>query len=214
MKRICRLPRSAALPLVIVFTVSVISAAQAQSTWVAGATNNILWSKLGNWNPLGAPNSNSAIAIFGPPFKANPSVDVIVNVGEIQFVAASPAYTITVNPSQSLSIHGAGTTNQSAFVQTFANNGVINFTRAATAGTNVSITTNETVNVATVNFVDQSSAGNATITTNSGGSLIFKSGATGASAAVITNDLGVTDISQLLGRERLLARLQELVLTF
>ena len=56
MKRICRLPRSAALPLVIVFTVSVISAAQAQSTWVAGATGNpTLWSKNLNWDPNGVP---------------------------------------------------------------------------------------------------------------------------------------------------------------
>jgi autotransporter-associated beta strand protein len=169
------------------------SAAQAQSTWVAGATNNTLWSKNLNWSPQ-VPNSNSAIAIFALPSKPNPVVDLIVNVGQIQFVAASPAYTITVNPSQSLSIHGAGITNQSALLQTFVNNGESNFTSTATAGTDVSI-----INNGIVNFVDHSSEGNATITTDSGGKLFLKSGATGASAAVITNGGALTDISQLSG---------------
>jgi hypothetical protein len=167
--------KSVALPLVALFVVSAITAAQAQSTWVAGATNFTLWSKAGNWSPIGVPNSNSATAIFALPSKPNPVVDLIVNVGQIQFVPASPAYTITVNASQSLSLHGAGITNQSAFTQTFVNNGILNFDSAATAGNNVSITNNSIVN-----FVDSSSAGNSTITTNSGGGLFLKIGCQGS----------------------------------
>jgi hypothetical protein len=65
--------------------VSVTSAAQAQSsTWFAGAGNKTLWSKPNNWDPFEVPNSNSATAVFGPPFKENPFVDLIVNVGKIQ----------------------------------------------------------------------------------------------------------------------------------
>jgi hypothetical protein len=130
-----------ALPLLALFAVSIIAAARAQSsTWVAGATNNTLWGKNLNWNPpTGFPNSSSAIAVFGPPFKTNPFVDLPVDVGQIQFVAISPAYTITVNAGQSLSLHGLGITNQSAITQTFVNNGILNFDSAATAGNDVAI---------------------------------------------------------------------------
>ena len=92
--------KSITLPLVVVLAVSVISAAQAQSsTWVAGAMNATLWSKNGNWSPLGAiPNTNSAIATFGPVSKPTlVDVDMNFNAGEIRFVTNAPAYTITVD---------------------------------------------------------------------------------------------------------------------
>ena len=184
--------RTAALPLLALFAVSVITAAQAQSTWFAGATNNTLWNKNLNWSPTGVPNSNSAIVNFGPPFKANPFVDLTVNVGQIQFLTTSPAYTITVNSSQSLSLHTVGITNQSAFTQTFVNNGILNFDSVATAGNNVSI-----INNLTLNFNDRSTAGTATITTNSGGITEFTNMSTGADARLITNAGGTVDISRL-----------------
>ena len=188
--------KSVALPLAIVFTVSVISAAQAQSTWVAKATGDpTLWSKNLNWDPNGVPgvpNSKSAIAVFALPSKPNPFVDVPVNLSQIQFLTNSPAYTITVNAGKGLSLHGAGITNQSAFTQTFVNNGILLINSTGTAGINVSITNN-----LTLRFTDSSKAGSAIITTNPGGSTLFLGASSGDQAQFITNAGGLVEISAL-----------------
>ena len=193
--------KSVALPLVVVFAVSVISAAQAaQSTWnKVGATGNpTFWSKPSNWIGV-IPSTNSAIAIFGPVSKP-PLVDVDMNfnAGEVRFVMDAPAYTITVDAGQSLLLHaagagaGAGITNQSANTQTFVNNGILQINSTGTAGTNVSITNNSILN-----FTDGSNAGNATITTSNLGSTFFTGHSSGATASFITMPGGLFDISGL-----------------
>ena len=185
--------QSMALLLANLFVILTVQAQQ--STWVAGATNATLWSKNGNWSPLGAiPNTNSAIAIFGPVSKP-PLVDVDMNfnAGEVRFVTNAPAYTITVDAGQSLSLHGAGITNQSANTQTFVNNGILQINSTGTAGTNVSITNN-----LTLRFTDSSKAGSAIITTNTGGSTLFLGASSGDQAQFITNAGGLVDISALI----------------
>ena len=185
--------QSVALLLANLFVILTVQAQQ--STWVAGATNATLWSKNGNWSPLGAiPNTNSAIAIFGPVSKP-PLVDVDMNfnAGEVRFVTNAPAYTITVDAGQSLSLHGAGITNQSANTQTFVNNGILQINSTGTAGTNVSITNN-----LTLRFTDSSKAGSAIITTNTGGSTLFLGASSGDQAQFITNAGGLVDISALI----------------
>ena len=185
--------QSVALLLANLFVILTVQAQQ--STWVAGATNATLWSKNGNWSPLGAiPNTNSAIAIFGPVSKP-PLVDVDMNfnAGEVRFVTNAPAYTITVDAGQSLSLHGAGITNQSGNTQTFVNNGILQINSTGTAGTNVSITNN-----LTLRFTDSSKAGSAIITTNTGGSTLFLGASSGDQAQFITNAGGLVDISALI----------------
>src|SRR5208282_2762072 len=185
--------QSVALLLANLFVILTVQAQQ--STWVAGATNATLWSKNGNWSPLGAiPNTNSAIAIFGPVSKP-PLVDVDMNfnAGEVRFVTNAPAYTITVDAGQSLSLHGAGITNQSANTQRFVNNGILQINSTGTAGTNVSITNN-----LTLRFTDSSKAGSAIITTNTGGSTLFLGASSGDQAQFITNAGGLVDISALI----------------
>ena len=184
--------QSVALLLANLFVILTVQAQQ--STWVAGAMNATLWSKNGNWSPLGAiPNTNSAIAIFGPVSKP-PLVDVDMNfnAGEVRFVTNAPAYTITVDAGQSLSLHGAGITNQSAKTQTFVNDGILQINSTGTADTSVSITNNSRLR-----FTDRSKAGSAIITTNTGGSTLFLGASSGDQAQFITNAGGLVDISAL-----------------
>ena len=169
------------------------SAAQAQSTWVAGATNNTLWSKNLNWSPQ-VPNSNSAIAIFALPFKPNPSVDLIVTLVKFNSLRLHRRTLSKLTLVKVYRYTGRESLINRLFCKRLLTMGILNFASMATAGTNVSI-----INNGIVNFVDHSSEGNATITTDSGGKLFLKSGATGASAAVITNGGALTDISQLSG---------------
>jgi len=172
---------------------SVVTAVQAQSTWVAGATTNNVWNKNLNWSPNTVPNSFTVITIFGPAKVTNLFVDLKVDVGEIQLPANAPAYTITVNAGQSLSLHGFGVNNSSGITQAFVNNGTLQFNAQTTAGNQVSIANNSILE-----FTDRSGAGSATITTNSGGSTLFVGFSNGDTAQFITNGGGHFDISALL----------------
>ena len=181
------------VPLVALLVLSVVTAVQAQSTWVAGATTNNVWNKNLNWSPNTVPNSFTVITIFGPAKVTNLFVDLKVDVGEIQLPANAPAYTITVNAGQSLSLHGFGVNNSSGITQAFVNNGTLQFNAQTTAGNQVSIANNSILE-----FTDRSGAGSATITTNSGGSTLFVGFSNGDTAQFITNGGGHFDISALL----------------
>jgi hypothetical protein len=142
----------------------------------------------------------------------NLTISSNTSINTIQFNAAAPAYSFTINPFTIFSINGAGISNSSAFAPTFTNNLGLMFFNSGTAA-NAAITNNGGISFlgsssagnstiinngggpTLVSFSDTSTAGNATITTNGGAQTQFTSNSDGGNARFITNAGGTVDFS-------------------
>jgi hypothetical protein len=103
------------------------------------------WNTAANWTPTSVPNGPADAATFGLSNTTDVSISANTEVNGIIFTAAATnPYTITASPSVTLTISGAGVTNNSGITQNFVtptdgfgNSGKIVFSNSATAGTNV-----------------------------------------------------------------------------
>jgi hypothetical protein len=150
------------------------NAAQAtDGTWIGGgAPVSNEWTQGNNWNSTPTPNTvPDDIATFtnnpGAPtlVTISSSTSSSTSINTIQFTAAAPAYSFTINPFATFSINGAGIANSSAFAPGFTNNFFMFFNSGTAA--NAAITNN-----GSISFLGSSSAGSSTIINNGFGSLI------------------------------------------
>jgi autotransporter-associated beta strand protein len=152
------------------------------ATWKSSpASGN--WNTATNWTPQTIPNGPSDTATFATSNTTNVSLSANTEVNGIVFNAGASAFTITVVPTLTLTVSGAGITNNSGIAQEFVaatdingtQHGTIQFTNGATAGNGTRITDSgpeaSDSPGGITQFFDSSSAGNAGIanTIGSGG---------------------------------------------
>ncbi|HEY4272665.1 MAG TPA: autotransporter-associated beta strand repeat-containing protein [Candidatus Udaeobacter sp.] len=140
-------PLAAALRCSLIFLVS--AAAYADSAqWNLNPTSAD-WNTADNWTPTTVPNGPGAIATFALSNITNVSISADTEVNEIAFTsAATNPYSIIANPGLTLTLSGAGITNNSGITQNFLTAvrgspfavGQIVFTNGATAGTSTRFT--------------------------------------------------------------------------
>ena len=79
---------------------SVASAAQTTRTWVGGGAGND-WSTAGNWSSGDVPDATDEAALFTDDpvgqTKLTPNLSANTTIGQLQFSAAAPSYTLTGN---------------------------------------------------------------------------------------------------------------------
>jgi len=149
-------------------------------TWTGSSSGN--WNASGNWTG-GVPNSASATAQFGASTHTSGTINTNITVGQLIFTETAGAYTLTIpnSANRSLTLSGSGIINNSGAAQTIANKREMTFDNSAGAG-NATIT-NSGAN-ATLNFLDNSSAENATITNSTGGNLLFSDSSSAGNANI------------------------------
>ncbi len=171
------------------------------ATWSANPASGD-WNTPANWTPATVPNGPTETATFAASSKTAVSLSAAVEVNAITFDPAASSYTVTA-PTITLTLSGAGMTNNSAVTQNFVANGKgeIDFTNSATAGTNNTVSNNggtmSTIPGGKTVFFNTSTAGSAIITNNGGplngfsanGNTNFFDNAT-AGQATVTNNPG------------------------
>jgi autotransporter-associated beta strand protein/T5SS/PEP-CTERM-associated repeat protein len=158
-------------------------------TWTAPPPNPKEWTLGTNWSS--SPNPPDNIATFTNNGAATSvTISSSTSIGTIRFTSGAPIYSFTVNLAL-FEINGAGIVNNSASAPSFTNNGAITFANASSAG-NSSITTNSGF---LLSFTDASTAGSAIITTNNGALTQFTSNSNGGNARFITNAGGTVNFS-------------------
>src|ERR1700756_1638860 len=96
------------------------------SSFAGSATWNLSpgtgdWDTNANWTPnTGFPNGASDTATFATSNTTGVSISANTTVAGITFNSGASAFTITVNPVESLTIQGTGIANNSSVVQNFA----------------------------------------------------------------------------------------------
>src|SRR4030095_11542711 len=77
------------------------------------------WNTAANWTPDGVPNVPADVATFGLSNTTNIEISEDTEVNSIIFTSlATNPYSITVNPGLTLTVSGAGITNNSGVGQT------------------------------------------------------------------------------------------------
>jgi autotransporter-associated beta strand protein len=168
---------TAFLPAVVLL-LSIQSSRAGSATWL---TNPITgdWNTGANWTAGGPPNGSSDMAFFATSNTTAVSLSANTEVNSTVFNAAGSAFTITASPMFTLTISGAGMTNNSGTTQNFVadidvlgNFGTIAFTNSATAGSLTAFTANgSTLSGApggAIQFSGTSTASNGTFTINGG----------------------------------------------
>jgi hypothetical protein len=143
---------------VILFFVG--SAQAGSATWKRNPRSGD-WNTKTNWRPATVPNGSSDTAIFALSNTTNVSISANTEVNGITFNStATNPYTITVNPTFTLTLSGAGITNNSGTTQNFVtavdasgSSGTIVFSNNASLGTNV-----EFLNKGSLSFEDTSTS--------------------------------------------------------
>src|ERR1700730_10863879 len=167
------------------------------------------WNSTNDWTPATVPNAAADVATFDSSLLNTVSVSSLngTQVDSIVFNAAAVAFTISAAPSASLSIVGAGITNNSGATQNFVtavdsarHKGSLFFTNSPPAGLN-NVFTNNGGTVSGANggqtiFNNTSTASSASFTNNggtfnlaNGGNTEFFNNST-AGSAVFTNSAG------------------------
>jgi hypothetical protein len=153
------------------------------ATWKATpASEN--WFTASNWTPGTVPNGPADTATFASSNQRSPFIGFDTELNGIVFNPRASAFTIVNAPltSPTLTISGAGITNNSGIVQNVAfqfGSAQIVFLNSATAGSLTAFTTTN------ITFGGTSSAGNAKFTNNG---LMNFTGTSTASGATITNN--------------------------
>src|SRR2546423_14092400 len=182
-RRHLRLPLlflTAAMLLLLLSTAS--STFAGSATWKKNPSSGD-WNTATNWTAGGPPNGPTDTATFTLSNTTGVSLSANTEVNGIIFNAGASAFTITVVPTLTLTVSGAGITNNSGIAQEFVaatdisgtQHGTIQFTNGATAGNGTRITDSgpeaSDSPGGITQFFDSSSAGNAGIanTIGSGG---------------------------------------------
>ncbi len=139
------------------------------------------WNTATNWMPNTVPNGPSDTATFAASNVTDVSLSAITEVNGIVFNPGANAFRITAGPTLTLTVSGAGITNNSGIAQEFVTtgfdrfrHGTIQFTNGATAGdftfiNNRGPESNDEPGGIT-QFFDSSSAANASISNTTGSS--------------------------------------------
>jgi len=150
------------------------------ATWLSSPGSGD-WNTAGNWTPGVVPNAAGDTATFNVTRTVDVSLSANTEVNGIVFSAGASAYTIAVSPNITLTISGTGIANNSGLTQNFVtavdglgNQGTINFTNSATAGTQTVFTNN-----------------GATVAGGNQGIVIFSNGSSAARATFINNGVSV-----------------------
>src|SRR5215467_6020874 len=160
-------------------------------TWTGGgAPVPNEWTQDNNWSLATVPDNTATFTNNGAPTSVTISDDASINT--IQFTAGTPAFNfITSGTGITFDVNGTGIVNNSAFAPSFINNDNLNFNNASSAGNAVIVNNNG----GTVLFNNNSTAANAIITTNSGALTLFNDNSTGGNAQFITAAGGIVDFS-------------------
>jgi autotransporter-associated beta strand protein len=178
------------------------------ATWLASpATNH--WLNASNWTSGGPPNGPSDVATFSTSNTTSLLHTADVQVSGIIFNSGASAFTIT--SAATLTISGAGITNNSGIIQNFiipaSSTTGINLTNSATAGSQTAFTIDSNnsgtvshIGTPDLSFFNMSTAGSATITNNpatagnlqDGGGTQFLDSATAANATITNNGSATT----------------------
>ena len=181
MKRLL-VPFVARLLPAFILMLSIQSIQADSATWKSSPASGD-WNRATNWMPQTIPNGPSDTATFATSSTTSVSLSANTEVNGIVFNAGASAFTITAVPTLTLTVSGAGITNNSGVTQNFVTatdingtqHGTIQFTNGATAGNGTGITDSgpeASDNPGGITqFFDSSSAGNAGIanTIGSGG---------------------------------------------
>ncbi len=178
----------------VAFLLTTVSSSFAGSaTWkTSPATGD--WNTASNWTPSTVPNGLADTATFGTSNTTSvtvlrqPTQDTTTYLDGIVFATGASAFTIRENDS-TLSISGAGITNNSGITQNFVNTGGSNlrFAGSATAGSLTAYNNQYTAGAgnSSLYFSDNATAGSATITNTS--VITFQGSSTAANATIINN---------------------------
>src|SRR5207244_4406702 len=124
----------------LVLLLSIQTSHAGSATWLAApATGD--WNTATNWTAGGPPNGSADTATFASSSTTGVSLSANTEVNGIVFNADASAFTITASPTFTLTLSGAGITNNSGIPQNFVTAvngaggfGTIAFTNSATAG--------------------------------------------------------------------------------
>ena len=168
-------------------------AAHAQDATWSATPGSSDWNTAANWVPATGPATvPTGTATFGLSTTTTITFSNGTSIDTLQFNAGAPAYTFNLI-GNSCAINGTGIVNNSSNAPAINNSGGRLFFDTSTAG-NATVTTNSG---GVTNFSDTATAGNATIITNSGGDTAFNEESTGGQARFITNAGGTVDLSDL-----------------
>lgn len=158
------------------------------------------WNTAENWTPPTVPNGPEDVATFGTSNITEVTVSASVELNHIVF--ASGASPFSINPNgHSITISGAGVTNDSGVTQNFVINsapgGFVYFTGIAIAGESVQYTLNGGTSLGTFGytFFDTSTAATSTFIINGGadatnkqsGQLTFNDNSSADNATIVLN---------------------------
>jgi fibronectin-binding autotransporter adhesin len=182
----------AVVSLAALATVAPYPAHAVDGTWTGGgAPVPNEWTQDNNWTSATVPDNTAAFTNNAAPTSV--TISNAADINTILFTGAAPAYFFT--NSDTFNVNGAGIVNNSAFAPTFTNTGNFSFNNASSAGNAVIINNSG----GTVSFNNISTAANATITTNNGGLTQFNDNSNGGNAQFITNAGGIVDFSNTAG---------------
>jgi autotransporter-associated beta strand protein len=202
------LPSAAAILTLLLSTAS--SSFAGSATWLASPANTD-WNSAVNWTAGGPPNGPADTATFATSNIRRPFIASNTEVNGIVFNPGASAFTIANAPptSPTLTISGAGITNNSGIVQNFAfesGGAQIVFTFNATAGSLTAFTTTNITfggtstagnatftNIGKMNFTNTSTAGDATVT--NGAELLFDGSSTAGNGTFTSPEGGIVIFS-------------------
>src|SRR5438128_1834234 len=141
MKRLLLVPFAAGLLPAFFLMLSIQTSMSGSATWNSNpATSD--WNHAANWMPHTVPNGATDTASFATSNTTNVFLSANTEVYGIVFIPGASAFTITAVPTLTLTVSGAGITNNSGVTQNFVTatdingtqHGTIQFTNGATAG--------------------------------------------------------------------------------
>ncbi len=151
------------------------------ATWTGGVSN--VFGDGGNWSPGGTP---SGTASFGSAGGTVIDINSTPTLGGFTFNAGANTYVILNNID--LTFTGAGIINNSNQTQILFNGGRVQFTNSSVAGGSIINSYNRgPLLPAAIVFFDNTSAGSASFTNNSSGTISFGDSSTAGHATFINN---------------------------
>jgi autotransporter-associated beta strand protein len=150
------------------------------ATWSANPISSN-WATNANWTPMTPPIFPGDTATFRTSSQTSVSLADAIEIDGIVFAPGANQFTITrPNGLTSLTISGAGITNNSGVLQTFVSNGPMSLTNGATAGNLV------TFQGGVITFAGSANAGSATF--DNPGDITFNDSTSAASANITLPD--------------------------
>jgi autotransporter-associated beta strand protein len=145
------------------------------------------WNTAANWRPMTVPNGPRDIAAFGLSNTTSISISANTQVNAVNFIPGNSGYTVTLNPTLTLTVSGAGIIGAAQFVTggCCGDFGTIVFSNRATAG--LSYFSTGDFEGGFIVFKDRSTADSAFIDSSSGGATSFFNSSTAGNATIFQN---------------------------